>query len=1120
MKKAALALIIIFKTMLCYAQEPRLVMPIGHTGDVISATFSPDGSKLLTASFDNTIKLWDAKTGFLLLDIQACDKDLKTAAFSDDGKMILTVAENSAKLWDAFTGKLVREFTHANSIYNASLSADGLFVATSGKEGDVTVWVAGTGQVIYTLRHKSLMVLQANFSASGRKILAVSMDSTLDFDNPETGSIAEIWDMATGNLVTYIKGKTDDWDEAEFSPDEASVLLSSKTPQVYDAFTGKLRLELRGHSEKAYARYSPDGSMIVTVGEDSTLKVWNAITGKMLLSHRLAGRSRNVMFDPSGKHIVFGTMNGELAMLDIATKKIAWRATPGKWVRAVSFNNDGDEVAIGLGNNGNAAYTYDVATGRLAASFKGRTPTLSFSKYNKDGSMCLTASWDDAGTFRLWNTANGQLAHFAKTGARIDAAAFNPAGASVIIASEKQWQVWNLQPFALAYTQTEDDEIKHASFSADGSTIRIATEKGLQFFDAATKKLTLYRNIKMDGLDADISPDNTKLLLYHTMENPKVIDITSGDVLAELKTNTWIFGGEFDPSGKYVATALIGSPVKIFDAVTGTLVSQLPDVTMKSALATFNGDGKKIIAHMNDGLIICNVATGEAIQYLDQPAGIGAHYVSFARGDNRLLSSSSGNTSTTWDLNTGKPLYTFFGIDSTDFMMYLPGKYFQATRNAAKLLYYVTGDLKVITFDQLDIKYNRPDKVQQAVGNPDTSMVNAYRHAYQKRIRRLGIDTLQFSGGYSVPTAEFTNRASMPFQQTKQEIMLRIHASDETIPLQRLNVWVNEVPLFGIKGISLAANGSRIADTTLVVKLSPGENRIETSVTNVNGIESYRIPLFLQYQSPSAVKEKLHFIGIGINHFANASYNLKWSINDIRKLAEKFKGKYPGMIIDTLFDGEVTKANILSLKQKLLELDEDDKVIISYSGHGLLSKDLDYYLSTYDINFDKPEENGLAYDELESLMDGIKPRKKLMLIDACHSGEVDKEEIERIEAATKALDSLGTNRDTTNRSSIVIRKTKLGAANSFELMQNLFVNVSRGTGATVISAAGGLQYAQERGELQNGVFTYSILDAFNKNITLTVSQLKKIVGESVVRLTNGLQRPTSRNETGYDWAVW
>ena len=80
---------------------------------------------------------------------------------------------------------------------------------------------------------------------------------------------------------------------------------------------------------------------------------------------------------------------------------------------------------------------------------------------------------------------------------------------------------------------------------------------------------------------------------------------------------------------------------------------------------------------------------------------------------------------------------------------------------------------------------------------------------------------------------------------------------------------------------------------------------------------------------------------------------------------------------------------IAAVKKALLTSTENDKVIIAYSGHGLLSKDYDYFLSTYNVNFQHPEKKGLPYETLEDLMDSIPARKKLLLIDACHSGEVD-----------------------------------------------------------------------------------------------------------------------------------
>jgi len=172
-------------------------------------------------------------------------------------------------------------------------------------------------------------------------------------------------------------------------------------------------------------------------------------------------------------------------------------------------------------------------------------------------------------------------------------------------------------------------------------------------------------------------------------------------------------------------------------------------------------------------------------------------------------------------------------------------------------------------------------------------------------------------------------------------------------------------------------------------------------------------------------------------------------------------------------------------------------------------------MSTYAVNFKKPEQNGLPYEELENLLNSIPARKKLMLIDACHSGEVDKEEAFAI---NKKVDSMGLSKG------IIVpdtQKTQVGLLNSFEMMQNLFVNVAKSTGATMISAAAGNQFALERGDLKNGVFSYSILEAMNNYQTMKISQLKKIVGDRVRQLTNGLQKPTFRNETiEVDWDVW
>jgi len=485
----------------------------------------------------------------------------------------------------------------------------------------------------------------------------------------------------------------------------------------------------------------------------------------------------------------------------------------------------------------------------------------------------------------------------------------------------------------------------------------------------------------------------------------------------------------------------------------------------------------------------------------------------FSPDGKKVITSSLDNTAKIWDVATGELVYTFFAVDSTDYLVQIPAGYYQTTQAASKLLHYVTNDLQIISFEQLDVKYNRPDKVLEALGNTDTSLIKSYRKAWEKRIQKLGIDTTAFREDFIVPEADFVNRELIEFEQKNETIQLHIKGNDSTYLLDRFNIWVNEVPVFGQRGIRIKKK--KKIDTTISVQLSRGENRIETSITNVNGTESYRMPLLVKYTPVVQQTEKIYFLGIGIDNFSDSQYNLRYSAKDIRDLAISLKERYGSTItIDTLFDKNVTINNVKALKEKLLQTSVNDKVIISYSGHGLLSKTYDYFLSTYAVNFTKPEEKGLSYDELEDLLDSIPARKKLMMIDACHSGEVDKEEGI---AMNKMVDSLGLAKG------LIIKKNnnqQLGLKNSFELMQSIFVNVGKSTGATIISAAAGNQFALESGDLKNGVFTYSLLEAMNKNKTIKISQLKKIVGERVQQLTKGMQKPTSRNETiAVDWSL-
>ena len=573
-----------------------------------------------------------------------------------------------------------------------------------------------------------------------------------------------------------------------------------------------------------------------------------------------------------------------------------------------------------------------------------------------------------------------------------------------------------------------------------------------------------------------------------------------------------------------------GKMLKTWNRETGVLTNELSDTLNTEEWFKKNRSSKMLIRNDSSyqinwaGNVINIFPVNEESTFSDIAFGMDVIIkdIQLHPKEKKMLVLTEDNNVKIYDIDKEAFTGSFLFLDSTDYILQVPSGYYQGTPSAAKRLLYTTHDLQVISFEQLDVKYNRPDIVLQTMGHADTNVIHMNLNAYAKRIKKLGIDTAAFRDGYSVPRAEITNRNAIPEVQLSEKLLLHIKASDSSYLLDRLNIWVNEVPVFGSKGKSVRQNRSKKLDFSTTITLSSGRNRIETSVTNVNGTESYRMPLTVNYTPASTQKEKTYFIGIGIDQFKDTSYNLNYSVKDIRDLSAKLKQQYGNdIIIDTFFNENVTVSNIKALKQKLLNTTVNDRVLISYSGHGLLSKDYDYFLSTYAVNFKNPAENGLPYDELENLLDSIPARKKLMLIDACHSGEVDKEEFQqvRINQATLTANHVVSRGGEISASEE--GSQKLGLKNSFELMQNLFVNVGKSTGATIISAAAGTEFALENGNLKNGVFTYCIMEAMDKYPTMKVSELKKIVGARVQELTNGMQKPTSRNEAiAVDWNVW
>lgn len=452
-----------------------------------------------------------------------------------------------------------------------------------------------------------------------------------------------------------------------------------------------------------------------------------------------------------------------------------------------------------------------------------------------------------------------------------------------------------------------------------------------------------------------------------------------------------------------------------------------------------------------------------------------------------------------------------------------PDHYYWAGKTVAEALRFTRNNTS-LPFRQYDLLYNRPDKVLATLPNPDHDLVEMYKKAYLKRLEKAGFRESDLSADVDLPELKVLNQ-NLPFETNQPQLELTVTASDAKYLLDRVQVWVNDVPVFGKNGISLREGKLKKWKDTLSIQLSSGSNQIQVSCLNEKGVESLLEDITINYRAP-ARKPDLYLLALGVSRYADSSMDLRYAARDAANVVDLFggqKGVFGNVYAKQLINEQVTKIQVLALKDWLKQSKIDDRVIIFMAGHGLVDANLDYYLATYDLDFNNPAVKGLPYDAIDNLLDGIPARQKLILLDACHSGEIDKESVVLVK------EKQAENGAVTFRSFETHPVAQqLGLQNSFDLMKTLFVDLRRSSGATAISSAGGMEFAMEGDAWKNGVFTWFLKKGLkgndadtNKDGAVMISELQKWLGEVVEKVTNGHQKPTFRAENILnDWRIW
>jgi WD40 repeat protein len=440
-----------------------LVILRGHTESVSSACFSPDGKSVLTASFDKTAKIWEASSGKKIGTLNGHEGYVRHAQFSGDAQRVLTTSyDKTARIWDSSSGKLLSTLKgHDHAVLAASFSPDGCRIATSSDfsiSGDATVkiWETDGGSLLTTLHGHTGKVLTLQFSLDSSGLVTASIDGT-----------ARIWDIT--KTPFSFKGHRGAVEVVEFSSNGEELLMGSgdKIVRRRSAISGKLRTILQGDTWPIGVHFTRDGNNIISAWRDGS--VWNLNLARGEHSTLLQGKgdyNEWVGISPDGTRIVTDGKDNTAEVWDLVSGR--WCSTlKGHYnnVNSASFSLDGKSIVTASTDNSARMWK----DGKQVAIFQGHARDVECAKFSPDGQRVVTGSDDH--TARVWNSADGNMICILRGHEdTVKSVHFSPCGQRVVTGgSDGTVRVWDsLSGTPIAKLREHSQSVNCAQFSPDG----------------------------------------------------------------------------------------------------------------------------------------------------------------------------------------------------------------------------------------------------------------------------------------------------------------------------------------------------------------------------------------------------------------------------------------------------------------------------------------------------------------------------------------------------------------------------------------------------------------------------------------------------------------------------
>ncbi|MGZ3814261.1 MAG: caspase family protein, partial [Mucilaginibacter sp.] len=631
---------------LSFSQEPKLVLPTGHTSPFVSLHLSPDGKFIIAAARDNKAKVFETSSSKLIFTLDAASHGLYEAIYSPSGKYIATFGEDSLiKVWDSKNGVLLQTFEGLSHEINfATFTPDESSVLTSSKiSGQAVLRDVGTGGQIGVYKAFENNIVKAIFTSQGDQIIICGHDNRTIIFNTKTGD--------TIHTLTDTQSTADLF----LSTTNQTVVTSSddNTVKTWNLKTGKLRKTFSDYKSKVVkVCLSSNNEYLATISSEGTIRIRDPKSNRNFLNLRAWRYSLGgaLSFSHNNQYLVCCCNDTSYV---ISLENFNFR----KVVGSLTTFDINDDIIYGI--HATNIIKYDCNTGKILQTENGNDiQPISWGKFILNNRYIATC---DKSTLKIFNYYQGELE---KVWQLKNSDCVLNADGSLLLTRESDSALLvreSLLGKVIQIIKGHFENLYFARFSQNNQALYIPRTNGdIDLYSLLDGKL--FRTLPSDTLVISKVFSQTRGLQLILGKDPKVMD-SIGNVLFQINNSrVQAVSGVFSKHDELVIITMADSTTSVWDIEQKKLLSVLKD-KISDPFESDYFQKKKGIVFIRDkrGLHFLFINTGICFYHMDnQGDQYLLKHIDISKDGKYLLTWGSNCLSEVWT-NNGKLLYDFKG---------------------------------------------------------------------------------------------------------------------------------------------------------------------------------------------------------------------------------------------------------------------------------------------------------------------------------------------------------------------------------------------------------------------------------------------------------------------------